>query len=333
MTRLTVGTNGALDGANPYLRLLSRALSRTAIDLVEVGRSSGSDIGADVLHLHWPEHAFVSRYPGAWRLRPEPHVRRLRDRRTPPALWTVHNLTPHRTKGVHFARRSFTRNVIRNLAGWVSLSERGIQLAERAYPELVRVPVEVIPHHNYHEVTGTRFHEPHGDAIHFGQLRANKGTSALVEVWGDLRPPHIGLTIAGERRLGAPNLEHVDALPQGVELRLGHLPESELVCEVAAARIAVLPFAGGLNSGSVLFALSCSTPVLVPSTPVFDELSSQIGEGWLMTYTGPLSPQVLEEAIAWASASRPDRPDLSFCAIDRVARLHADSYRRLAGGG
>ena len=83
-----------------------------------------------------------------------------------------------------------------------------------------------------------------------------------------------------------------------IELHLGHVDDPDLVRAVGEAQLAALPHPEMHNSGSVLAALSLSTPVLVPDNAFNRALAEEVGERWVITYDGPLAPTHLRDEPA-----------------------------------
>ena len=59
--------------------------------------------------------------------------------------------------------------------------------------------------------------------------------------------------------------------------------------------------------------LSLAIPVLVPQTPVTDEIGSEVGSEWISTYSTALGSDVLAQGAAWIKHRNPGEPgpDLS----------------------
>ena len=117
-----------------------------------------------------------------------------------------------------------------------------------------------------------------------------------------------------------------------IELHLGHVDDPDLVRAVGEAQLVVLPYPEMHNSGSVLAALSLSTPVLVPDNAFNRALAEEVGERWVITYDGPLAPTHLRDALRRvADAGREGEPDLGRREWGGVGRRHLDAYRRAMG--
>src|SRR4029453_18998182 len=95
------------------------------------------------------------------------------------------------------------------------------------------------------------------------------------------------------------------------------------------------------NSGALLLALSLGRPVLVPRSAVTSALAAEVGADWVRTYpadegTGEgaargagLTPDDVREALKTVrERAATSRPDLSRRRWPRIAREHAEVYRR-----
>ena len=97
-----------------------------------------------------------------------------------------------------------------------------------------------------------------------------------------------------------------------ITLQLSYLDDAQLVRRVGEAEVVVLPYRQMHNSGAALGALSMDRPVLVPANPVNADLAAEVGPGWVHTFTGPMTADVLSECVqALKTVERSAAPDLS----------------------
>jgi beta-1,4-mannosyltransferase len=114
-----------------------------------------------------------------------------------------------------------------------------------------------------------------------------------------------------------------------ITLQFGFISDTELVDIVSSAELMVLPYRFMHNSGAAIAALSIGRPVLVPANPVNDELSLEVGAGWVFQFDGELTADALAHAIAAVRAStRTARPDLSARDWLPIGAAHVAAYRR-----
>jgi len=69
---------------------------------------------------------------------------------------------------------------------------------------------------------------------------------------------------------------------------------------------------------------------LMPRKGAVEELRQQVGDDWVRTYDGNLTPDVLQSALHWAlETARPARPPLEKLDWPDLARQTVETYRRL----
>ncbi|WP_310537066.1 hypothetical protein [Nesterenkonia flava] len=117
-----------------------------------------------------------------------------------------------------------------------------------------------------------------------------------------------------------------------VSARLETLSEAEIVREIDGAEVVLLPETESLEDLTVLFlVLSLDRPVILPRSSTATALASEVGPGWIQTYEGPLTAEVLDEAVeAVRTAERGERPHLDGRDLETTAREYAEVFRRAA---
>ena len=289
--------------------------------------------GYDVLHLHWPEQLVRdSRRP--WR---RVVKRRLVDlllvrlalTRTP-LVRTAHNPAPHED-GPRAEQRSLRR------------LERRVDLVIRLSPVGPVPPcsTDVIRHGHYRHLLGSHPRPPSepGRLLHFGILRPYKGVGALLDAFGGTVGPagpdaggraDVTLRVVGHPHPGQDEVVRAAcARDRRITATLRHVDDAELVAEISAAQLVVLPYLGEMhNSGALLAALSLDRPVLVPRSATNTALAEEVGPGWVHQYDGPMTARVLSEALA-ATASPPGAPPRLLARDPAVQRAgYARAYQR-----
>ncbi|MFE1645852.1 glycosyl transferase [Microbacterium sp. P01] len=249
----------------------------------------------DVIHFHWPEHLirdvrpirrFVKR--SLFRIL----LARLRLQRLP-VVRTVHNVSPHTPGDQEEERllaaldRQVTEHVVLN-----ECTPRGSD--QRA---------TLIRHAHYRD----RFEaEPREESIpgrllFLGRIEPYKGLLELIDTV-TYRPAGVNeLRIVGKP---VPDLvaSLSEAIDRGAEAfpisaRLTYVTDTDMVKEVTAAEALVLPYREMHNSGVMLVALSLARPVIVPRSCTTTMLAEEVGAGWVIEYDGPLTDQVLADAM------------------------------------
>ena len=329
---------------NPYLVQLAQALEPHA-EVVHFTWARALAGRYDLLHWHWPEVAL--RRSGALaraaaRTRFAALLVRVALRRTP-VVATLHNPEPHERPG-GAAERALLAAARRQTTWWVALNGRD------AGPRTTLAPLgDQRPWYEPHlvpagEDAATLARPVPGRLLFCGLVRPYKGVPELLGAFAALDDPAASLHVVGA--CPDPALARtVTALAAGdprVVLRLGHAEDAALVAAVLAAQVVVLPHRRMHNSSAALTALSLGRPVLVPRTPVTDDLAAEVGERWVLRHDGPLAPGDLAAALAATAdlldaappgrgprvpaPDAPDVPDLSARSWEVVGRAHAAAY-------
>lgn len=301
--------------ANAYLSLLTASLRTVGVESHPFTPTLAAVRRFDVVHVHWPELVVGPRtLPRALasyaRTRVGIDAARARGAA---CVWTVHNLGSHDRWYPHLEDRVL-RWWVRRVDGVIALSEVAAHQVLERYPSLRTRPVRVVRHGHYRAVVdANRSGEPRGErsagsvrAIHFGFLRPYKGTLELVQQFRRLRQPDARLLVIGRARPPEFGRQLVEAARADgrIELELGPISDERLVEALEESDVALLPYRDVLHSGAVLMALSADRPVLAPALGSLPEVASQVGSQWLRTYSGDLTSEVLERALAWATATR-----------------------------
>lgn len=285
----------------------------------------------DVVHFQWPETLVSgSGVVRVWAKRAAFLLLliRLRIRRVG-ILETIHNIEPHE-------RRSSAERWLLGLQQRMVHVRILLNDAEPA-PPMSQAETIVIPHGDY-APSYPPPREAAGDPrslLYFGLIRSYKQVPLLVQEFQLLERPDVRLSVLGKpwdeslRR----QVSTAAANSPGVRLVLADIDEEQLVAEILGAGLVVLPYAKLYNSGALLLALTLKTPVLAPSTPITEQIREEVGERWLLTYDGPLTASVLEEAIASISApvmSKAPGPDLSRRDWNLLGKQYAEAYQSAA---
>lgn len=264
-----------------------------------------------------------------------------------PIVWTAHNLRG-RSNAASSLERRFKRRFQSQVGGVHYLSEVSEAEAGHLMPRLAAKPAVVTMHGHYQSILApvSRVEArkqldlaPKRFTIVFvGKIERYKGVEDLLVAFRALAGTYLALVIAGK-----PDDESDEMLSryedvEGVTLIRGFLSTEQLSQVLAAADLAVFPFAEITNSGSVFLALSAERPVLVPAQGSMSELVDAVGSGWVHTYEGVLDAVMLRSAIDRVRSADEFPPiDLSRAEWDVIASQVAGLYRELlvpsVGGG
>jgi beta-1,4-mannosyltransferase len=279
----------------------------------------------DVFHVQWPEVVLQGRTRMRTAVRCALFVAllvRIRVQRTA-VVRTLHDLAPYEPLP------AIQRLPIRLLDRWTTL---WITLTD-ATPPPRPGPTAMAPIGHYRDwFAGTpRTESQPGRIVHFGLLRRYKGVDALLEAFAGLPDDCATLRIVGYPQDGqtAAAIERACRADRRISAVIEYIPDEALVREVTESELVVLPFDRLTNSSSLVLALSLDRPVLVPSTPITEEIAAEVGPGWVLTYQGTLGADDIgraREAVG-RSAGRP-APDLSGRNWDVVCAQHAAAFTR-----
>ncbi|UQX87881.1 hypothetical protein M6D93_16465 [Jatrophihabitans telluris] len=333
---------------NPYLKQLVDGLEVRGFDVIKVRRHSL--LHADLLHFQWPDllisdeglgHALrgMAKCLGA------SVICRLRHR---PVVWTVHNLRPHSSRRPRL-EALFWACFTRLVTAHISLSRAGAAAIGNAFPALRRKPHAVIAHGAYaadyppwlgtvEAARAERGLDPGVPyLLFFGQIRRYKGVARLLRVFAEIPTAAVRLCVVGEAVENdlVEQLSELASHDARVTLSLSRVGDDDVSAWFFGALGTVLPFAAGLNSGSVFLSLAMNRPVLVPRTPTFDEIAESVGSRWVVRYDGELDTGALTRFVEHSTelAADPEaRPDLSSYDWTTMAAETAAFYERLLQG-
>ncbi len=331
--------------ANPYNARLYEAMQRTGATVRDLKYRHIFTSTPDIVHLHWPELTFLSGHQ-RWRVAARLlmffsllRVARLKGTRL---VWTAHNVTAHEQRSTPALRKWFRRLWCANVDGVLALTEQGVGAVRSAYPELADVPIFVTPHGHYlddYDLTLSReearrrlgIAESRTVIAVVGQIRQYKNVPALVNAVLELADPQVLLLVAGrpDREQTAHELRDAAHGNPSVQLHLDFLSDEYLATVLRAADLVVLPYRAIQNSGSVILALSAARPVVVPDLGAMAELTAQVGNHWVHTYTGDFTAGVLRESLDWLGNRAADQqpPDLSNFDWATIAAMTTSAYQ------
>jgi glycosyltransferase involved in cell wall biosynthesis len=320
----------------PYIALLAAALRQRGVVPTEYRTIDVIRHPPDVIHLHWPEHT----------LNRSCLRRRVRGLLLLTTLWfarlrgavlvlTAHNASPH-DLALDRSDAWFLRSFDRLVDGVLVLSRSGWTDVVRERPGLANAVVTHTRHGDFssaypappppEEARREIGIDPAKRTVVFaGQVRRYKGVADLLDAAREL---DLQVVVAGAcddaaLRAGLERRAHAD---HRLHLRLGHQSPSELSRIVAAGTAVVLPYRRVLNSGSAVLALSLSRPVILPDTPTFRELQTEVGRQWVRLFHGNrLTSSSLETALSDPPSGSPDLTDYDW---GKVAEATIEGYRR-----
>lgn len=331
---------------NPYNWLLYSHLAKYGVSTDEFSPTRVLFGKYDILHLHWPDYQLNK--PGTFHtlLRVAYFFSMIlwaRARRIH-LVWTVHNIQSH--EQYHpMIERWFWKTFIRRIDAYFSLSSSAKDDILRQFPVLCEKKSFVIPHGHYRGVYRDDLSKKEARRrlavsvsatviVFLGYIRPYKNIPSLIRNFSQLKGEDLVLFIAGKPNHESIALE-ISRLAMSdprIRLHLSLLQDDEIQMYLKVADLVVLPFREILNSGSAMLSLSFGCPVLVPEKGAMGELRAYVGDQWVRTYNGELTPEKLQDALSWAlRAGRADFPDLGPFEWTGVARKTKSAYVTLLG--
>lgn len=326
---------------NPYNWLLYSPMRGMGVTVEEYTRARVLRGRYDVFHVHWPEGA--ANFPSLPKsLAITLYVLVMVDwarARGSRLVWTVHNLGAH-DRCHRNLEDWFWGKFIPRVDGSISLSQAGKDLARQRFPQLSERPNFVVPIGHFrdvypNELSRTEARTRLGLAldskvlVFLGQIRPYKNVPSLVSAFRQTSDTDLVLVVAGKPSSPALRDELLMSVSRDPRVRLfaEFVPDAAIQIYLNAADLVVLPYREILNSASALLALSFDRPVLVPAMGALGELKAEVGEDWVRTYSGDLTPAVLRDAIVWAAQGKPaSRPPLDQFDWPDIAKKTIEAY-------
>lgn len=244
----------------------------------------------DILHIHWPE---AWSWASGWKRRRIlvyvfflPILKKMCGFKV---INTVHNLAPHGKVMSRLGRWVYPR-LINCCDAFIHMSVAGKAQFLVRNPHLTHKVHEVIPHPDYRPQLSNLTREEARDqlalmphefrVVLFGAIRENKGVGRLIDSFIQSAGDRASLWIGGKCQ---PEMERElrskIACDSRIEFNPQFIDDQFMELQVKAADLVVLPYTSSLNSGVIVYALSCGAHVLAPESAVFRELDLLIGGG------------------------------------------------------
>lgn len=322
---------------NPYLTQLFEHL-RPGVDVQYFSWRRALIGHIDVLHIHWPEHMLLGRSrasAAAKRILFAVVLVRLHIQRKA-IVRTLHNIKPHETP------RWIDRKLLNLCDHWTTWWIR----LNPTTPLPSRAPASTILIGHYRDLydqSTVPTRQP-GHILYFGHIRQYKGIDTLLAAFRGTSDPALRLRLIGnaQDQSIADSIRMAQIDDSRISASLEFVDDDELTRAIGAATLVALPYRGMHNSSAALLALSLNRPILVPNEPVIQELATEVGDRWVITYSPPLTSEDLETAMdAAGRVPETSAPDLSAREWPAIAQQHIQTYRdahasikrRLSSGG
>lgn len=313
---------------NPYIIQLRDSLASTpGLDVSDFSWKTAVLGGYDVFHTHWPEALLERRgFVSTWGRRVLyavflarmavlgiPVVRTVHNTDLPQGIGRLERALLKRTE------RLTRMRIVLNPFTPIAADARSVLIEHGHYRDWFA---------KYPSVTSES-----GRVLFFGKVRRYKNVDGLVRAFAACSPESGATRL---RIVGSPSSpELAEAIrvaasaDSRIELDFGYVEDDRLVHEVGRASLVVLPYPEMHNSGSVLAALSLKRPVLVPDNAFNRLLAEEVGEKWVVRYSGELTAAAIEGALVEvADLDVESGPDLTKRDWADTGSRHADAFRQ-----
>lgn len=238
-------------------------------------------------------------------------------------VWTVHNLLPH--DAAYPSLEAELCQVVADHADLVHVMCDQTPAAVAPYYTLDPARTVTIPHSSYAGVYPSRLSRRRARRrlglsgneralLTLGRLRPYKGIDRLLDAFthAPLDRPDLRLLIAGATGAGMDDLAARIAATPRVVSRLTRVPDRDVQAWMRAADLAVLPYAGILNSGSFHLAETFGLPVVAPRSGALVDreglLHVRLFDPEAMPSVGSSDPEAFEPTLAGAVRDLVDSP-------------------------
>lgn len=313
--------------SNPYVHMLDEALDATpGVEHLRFDRRRALFGRLDAIQFHWPETLFGTG-SGAKGLARRAFAAALRARLSlggVAVIRTVHNVelpkdvSPWQRRYLEWVERRTDHRIVLN--------------------DLTELPPgsgsTLIPHGHYRDwfADVERIEAAPSTLGFVGLVRRYKGVEDLIRAFRETTAtaPDLRLRIAGNPTSAgiAEEIRAEAAEDSRIELDLRYLSEPDFARAVMSSTGIVLPYRFMHNSGTVLAALSLDRPVLVPRNAVNEQLSDEVGPGWITMFDGDLTASDLPAFADSLTTPPPAGPDLAARNWDRAGIAHREAFER-----
>jgi beta-1,4-mannosyltransferase len=299
-----------------YNSLLADGLVRCGLDVEEAFPAFRRFWRYDVLHLHWPEYIFAGRR--GWLRGPFFLLTLAAFKvRGGVVVQTLHNVVPHDRPsslvrvGTALVDSATDAVFAHDVAVFRDLRQRRPRL-RRCHTGSADHPASVVARDEAIRKTQRKawgLGDETVACLHFGLLRAYKGTLDLAAAWKEASP--CSLLICAGRPDGEvlAGLSDFEGAP-GMRFDLRLLPEDELEAHLLGADVAILPYRQITTSGSLWHALGAGLPVVMPLCAAATHARTIVGDDWIYIYDGQLDADVINAAIQFGRRKRGALKDL-----------------------
>lgn len=284
---------------NPYQTMVYSRARENSFVVVPIGdpisasipRDAGQPLNQYVLHVHWSNVLLQSESdPVAAFRKFEAFQRTIYDlkQRGGRLLWTIHNALPHEL--THYV---LELELCRFLSAEADLVHVMGPIAFEATRDLYELPRErtfVVAHSSFEGIYADMLNKAAARdhlgiqpdeivLLNMGGIRPYKGLDKLIRVFGGLSraDPRLRLLLSGNpgRTMNMEEFTREISANSRILAKLGFVEDQDLQVWLRAADVAVLPYAGVLNSSSLHLATTFGLPIVGPLLGEFRDLGER----------------------------------------------------------
>jgi glycosyltransferase involved in cell wall biosynthesis len=341
-----------LQDRNPYARLLYGELELIGFETTDasplkLGWLLRARHDVDILHFHWdPQQKYVKRSPD-WMTT---LLRRFRQERLVPwwdtisfvtllaaarllgykVVWTIHEVRPHES---HHSRHDvIASSALARMSHLLLAHDAATVERARETFKLPAADIQVVPHGSYvgayptgraRDTVRAELGVPDDAFIFlaFGHLRAYKEFPLLFDAFVSLPAPSARLIVAGIPwdagiRKAVTTAAERDSR---IHLMLEPVPVENVEELFRASDVAVFPRGDGWTSGSLILAMSMSTPIIAARRPAYSDLMDGEAAGWLFEPGDPASLRDCMLAAATDPETARDKGTIALMLAQRMS--------------
>jgi glycosyltransferase involved in cell wall biosynthesis len=260
-------------GLNPYNEIIYKELENQGIEVLShrEHRSAGILSKVDVFHFHWinaylnhkPLKAFIATFIFMMYV----FILKLKGTKI---IWTLHNSVEF----THHGKNRWLENILvpflLNNADKIIVHSKfqKSHLDKKYYDKIVW-----IPHQNYCSILTKNIKEKNNSFLFFGTVNPYKGVETAINAYNSIK------TLTSFKIIGKISdekykilLNNLSCDNKNISIEDRYIDDEELENLVKESKAIILPFSQITNSGSLIYALSCRTNVIMKRSILTDEL-------------------------------------------------------------
>lgn len=192
----------------------------------------------------------------------------------------------------------------------------------------------LIPHGHFREkfLGYPRGEQVPGRLLCISRSHLGRSAEGPLKVFSVVDTPGLALRIVGSlsTRLQGILERSSTRSPGAISSRTESLSDAELIREIDAAEIVILPEIENLTDATMLFmVLSLNRPVLVPDSERMRLLADEVGHHWILRHSGPLTAELIDQFVEQhRSEENAEGPRMDSRNTETILQKYAEVYHR-----